>query len=100
MAREYKHMKALEPLMLEMRQQGKSRIEIAEHFGMKKEQVKNWISRYNKAQRLAEAGIEPRRRGRPPKGYKPTEQEKENEIKRLRMENELLRSFLRHTGRR
>ncbi|MEE1491870.1 MAG: hypothetical protein UGF45_07600 [Massilioclostridium sp.] len=47
-----------------------------------------------------EAGIMPRRRGRPPKGYVPTKQEKENEIRRLKMENELLRDFLRLAGRR
>jgi hypothetical protein len=48
---------------------------------------------------MIEAGITPRRRGRPPKGYKLTEDEKDNEIKRLKMENELLRDFLRAAGR-
>ncbi|MDY3988191.1 MAG: hypothetical protein SOY88_02440 [Massilioclostridium sp.] len=47
-----------------------------------------------------EAGIMPRCRGRPPKGYVPMEQEKENEIRRLKMENELLRDSLRLAGRR
>jgi hypothetical protein len=50
--------------------------------------------------REMEAGIMPRRRGRPPKGYVPTKQEKENEIRRLKMENELLREFLRLARRR
>lgn len=42
----------------------------------------------------------PKRRGRPPKGCVPTEKERDNEIKRLKMENELLRSFLQIAGRR
>jgi hypothetical protein len=45
-------------------------------------------------------GIVPRRRGRLPKGFLTTEQEKDNEIKRLKMENELLRDFLRIAGRK
>ena len=100
MARGYTHMKVLEAQLLELRREGKTKREIAEHFGLNKEQVKNWINRHKQAQRRHEAGIVPRRRGRPPKGYKPTEQEKDNEIKRLKMENELLRDFLRLAGRR
>jgi transposase len=73
MARGYTHMKVLEAQILEMRREGRTKREIAEHFGLNKEQVKNWISRYNQAQRRIEFGILPRRRGRPPKGYKPTE---------------------------
>ena len=100
MARKYTHMKLLEAQIQEMRQQGKTKREIAEHLGLSKEQVKNWISRHNQAQRRLKNGIMPRRRRRSPKGYKPTEQEKDNEIKRLKMENELLRDFLRLAGRR
>ena len=62
--------------------------------------VKGWVKRYNPRMREMEAGIMPRRRGRPPKGYVPTKQEKENEIRRLKMENELLREFLRLARRR
>ena len=100
MARKYTNMKVMEAQILKMREEGKTKREIAEHLGLNKEQVKNWINRYNQAQRRFENGILPRRRGRPPKGYKPTEQEKDNEIKRLKMENELLRDFLWLAGRR
>jgi len=91
----------MEQEMLAMKEAGKTNREIAEHFGFKdKYVVKRWVKRYNHQQRKMEAGILPRRRGRPPKGYRPTEQEKDNEIKRLKMENELLRDFLRLAGRR
>ena len=101
MAREYTHMEALEAEIMAMKEEGKTNREIAEHYGFKdKYVVKQFVSRYNRQQRRIEVGIVPRRRGRPPKGYEPTEQEKDNEIKRLKMENELLRDFLRHAGRR
>ncbi|NCB53070.1 MAG: hypothetical protein EOM54_14530 [Clostridia bacterium] len=62
--------------------------------------MNNLITRHNRTERQIEAGIVPRRRGRPPKGYKATDSEKDNEIKRLKMENELLRDFLRASGRK
>ena len=87
--------------MLEMKAEGKTNREIAEYFGFQdKYVVKRWVKRYNRQKREMEAGIMPRHRGRPPKGYVPTEQEKENEIGRLKMENELLRNFLRLARRR
>ena len=87
--------------MLEMKAKGKTNREIAEYFGFQdKYVVKGWVKRYNRRMREMEAGLTPRRRGRPPKGYVPMEQEKENEIRRLKMENELLRDFLRLAERR
>ena len=101
MARPYTHVQVVEKEMLEMKATGKTNREIAEYFGFQdKYVVKRWVKRYNQRMRQMEAGIMPRRRGRPPKGYVPTEQEKENEIRRLKMENELLREFLRLAGRR
>lgn len=101
MSREYTKVQAVEKEMLAMKEAGNTNREIAEHFGFKdKYVVKEWIKRYHRRERKLEAGILPRRRGRPPKGYVPTEQEKENEIRRLKMENELLRDFLRLAGRR
>ena len=101
MKRSYTHIKAVESDILAMKQSGKTNREIAEHCGFKdKYVVKQWLRRYNRRQRALEAGIEPRRRGRPPKGCQPTEREKDTEIKRLKMENELLRDFLRLAGRR
>jgi len=100
MPRTYTHIKLLESKILEMRGEGKTRSEIAEHFGLNVIQIKNLVNRHNRSQKLIEAGVLPRRRGRPSKDYKAREQDKDNEIKRLKMENELLRDFLRHAGRR
>jgi predicted ArsR family transcriptional regulator len=74
--------------------------ELSSIFKMPFKSVKNMVTRENKKTHQVEAGIGPRRRGRPAKGYKLTENEKDNEIKRLKMENELLRDFLRAAGRR
>ena len=101
MAREYTHIKAVEKEIFEMKKAGKTNREIAEHYGFKdKYVVKQLVSRHNRQKRYEAAGILPRRRGRPPKGYIPTEKEKDNEIKRLKMENELLRDFLHLAGRK
>lgn len=101
MARQYTHVQVVEKEIMEMKAAGKTNREIAEEFGFKdKYVVKGWVKRYNRRIRKMEAGIQPRRRGRPSKGYVPTEQEKDYEIRRLKMENELLRDFLRLAGRR
>jgi len=100
MPRSYTHLKAIEKEIFEMREKGKANYEIADYFDISSRQIENLVNRHNRARERLEAGILPRRRGRPPKGHKPTEQEKDNEIKRLKMENELLRDFLRHAGGR
>ena len=100
MARKYEHIKKIASEIFEMKAKGYTKREIAEYFGLSKEQVKNLINRHNRAEREKKLGILPKRKGRPPKGYVPTEQEKDNEIKRLKMENDLLRDFLRLAGRR
>lgn len=85
----------------EMVLEGRSKREIAEHFGFKdKYVIKNLLNRKRRKGLLLAAGILPRRKGRPPKGYSPSNDEKDNEIRRLKMENELLRSFLQAAGRK
>jgi len=100
MPRSYKQIKVLEKEIFEQKAQGKSNREIGDQYELSKKQMENLINRHNKAEKLFEAGIVPPGRGYPPKGYKTAEEEKENEIKRLRMENELLRDFLRAAGRK
>lgn len=100
MPRQYSHIELIREDILKMRAEGKSRREIWEHFGITKKQYENFLNRYNrKSKKLAE-GILPRRKGRPSKWNPKTDAEKEYEIKRLRMENELLRDFLRVAGRK
>jgi transposase len=100
MPRSYVHVKLIEKEIFEMKAAGKSNRKIREQYGLSEKQLKNLITRHNRAEERLQAGIQPRRRGRPPKGYQPTEQEKDNEIKRLKMENELLRDFLQIAGRK
>lgn len=100
MPRNYTHLTVIEKEIFELKSKGKSNREIREQFGLNIKQLENLITRHNKADKLLEAGILPRRRGRPPVNYKLTESETQNEIKRLKMENELLRDFLRAAGGR
>ena len=83
-----------------MREAGKTRQEIADHFGLDKIQVKNWVNRYNKEVKRIESGIEPLPKGRPRKDGQPPYQREKTELERLRMENKLLRDFLQLTGRK
>ena len=100
--REYTHIQELEGEILAMRKEGATRQEIADRFGLSKAQIKGWINRYNRKQAKLEAGIVPRPKGRPRKDAAPRDvvREQAYEIERLRMENKLLRDFLRFTGRK
>lgn len=105
MSRKYTKIKELEPQILELRAAGKSRSEIAQTLGLENVQIKNWINRYNKEQARKEAGILPKKKGRPRKNAEPTSpeeiiKEQTYEIKHLKMENELLRDFLQSVGRK
>lgn len=111
MARSYRHIKEYESEILELKSQGKTNREICEKFGFEIKQLKNFINRYNRNQRKLEAGIALKRKGRPPKDYVISEQDKvaelkyllarkEAKIKSLEMENELMRDFLSLTERK
>lgn len=100
--RKYTHVKVLEPEIVQMRESGKSKREIAEHFGLTIEQVKELLKRYRRRERKATAGIQSCPKGRPRKDAPPRniEAEQAYEINRLKMENKLLRDFLRYAGRK
>jgi len=93
-------MKMIEADVFKMKEEGKTNGEIEERYGLSKKQLKNLINWHNRAERKIEAGIMPRQRGRQAKGHQVSEQEKDYEIKRLKMENKLLRDFLHLAGRR
>ncbi len=93
--RKYTKMEWMEPEIISMREAGRTVREIAEHFGLEKRQVECWINRYNRKQRKMEQGLVPKKKGRPRKGGQFQQESPEEELKRLRMENELLRDFLR-----
>ena len=100
--RNYTHIKLIESEIISMREAGKSRREIAEQFGLEKDQIKWWVNRYNRKKKKLEAGIVPRPKGRPLKDAQPRDvvAEQAYEINRLKMENKLLRDFLQLTGRK
>jgi len=111
MPREYRHMGEYEKEIIELRNNGYTGREICEKFGFKKKQYENFITRYNQKQKKMEAGIVIKKKGRPPKDYVVSEQDKvaelkyilarkEAKIKALEMENELMRDFLSLTERK
>lgn len=99
--REYTHVERFREEILKRREAGQTFREIAEQLKFKdKYVVKEFFKRERRKQKNIEAGIVPRQRGRQPKEYRNIEAEKDNEIKRLRMENKLLRDFLHLAGRK
>lgn len=111
MPRSYRHIGEYEKEIIELKSKGVTLREIGLKLGFTYKQVHNFITRYNAKQRKNEAGIALKAKGRPPKDYEITEEMKINElkyiiarkdskIKRLEMENELMRDFLSHTERK
>lgn len=101
--RNYTHVQELLPEIKAMISAGKSQREVAEYFGFRdKYVVKRLLKRERNKQRKLDAGILPRPKGRPRKDVSPRDivTEQAYEIKRLQMENKLLRDFLQFTGRK
>lgn len=95
--RNYTHLQVLLPEILEMVEAGKTKREIADHFGLKdKYVVKQLLVRERRKEEKKKAGILPRPKGRPRKNH----QDEKCELERLRMENKLLRDFLQFTERK
>ena len=99
-----------EQIIIRLRAEGKSRQEIADILGLTKEQIKGWVTRYNRRQKKHTEGIPALPTGRPRKDYALTEDNKveyykrqlrlaKSENYRLKMENELMRGFLSLTGK-
>ena len=97
--RKYTHMKELEVQIISMRESGMTRQEIADELGLEKGQIKNWIARYNRRGSLLLREPSQRAKRRPRKDGQPPKQDIQKELDRLRMENKLLRDFLRSTER-
>lgn len=102
MSRKYTKVDRYEKQILSMKIAGKTQREIAESLGLEKEQIKEWFKRYRRKTAKMEAGIHPRPKGRPRKDAQPRDiiAEQAYEIQRLKMENELLRDFMRSVGRK
>ena len=112
----YTNIKDFEKELLEYLNQGHTLRETGEKYGFTYKEMRDFKTRYNKNQRKIAAGIEIKPKGRPRKdGTKlpPSVQQlsklsqlryelasKERYIRRLEMENELMRDFLSLTERK
>lgn len=76
MPREYRHIKANEKEILELKKKGYTKREIGERLGFSYEQIHNFISRHNERQRKIAAGIAIRKKGRPSKDTIVTKEDK------------------------
>ncbi|MBO4342736.1 MAG: hypothetical protein J5870_06555 [Clostridia bacterium] len=116
MAGEYRHIKQYEEELLKLRKDGLTLREIGERFGFTYEQMHEFFKRYNRKQRKLAAVIPLEPKGRTRKGRNsipPSVQQlskltqlqyemasKDRYIKRLEIENELMRDFLSLTERK
>ena len=98
--RRYTKIKEYEPIIIAMREAGRTTREIADEIGVDRQQIKWWVSRYNKRQLLLAEGRIPKPKGRPRKDGQLPHQDPQKELARLRMENKLLRDFLQSVERK
>ena len=111
MPRSYRHIKEYEKDLLRLKAEGMTVKAIGEKFGLTYEQTHGFFKRHNANQRKLAAGIAIKKKGRPPKDYVVSEQDKiaelryilarkDAKIKSLEMQNELMRDFLSLTERK
>lgn len=116
MSRKYRYIKDFEKELIEYIEQGHTLRETGEKYGFTYKEMRDFKTRYNKNQKKLSAGIVIKPKGRPRKdgtGVPPSVQQlskltqlqyelsmKERQIKRLEMENELMRDFLSLTERK
>ena len=111
MPRSYRHISDYTEEIIRLKEEGFTGREICEKFGFTEKQYKDFITRYNRKQEKIAAGIAIKKKGRPPKDYQVSEEDKvarlryiidrkDAKIKTLEMENELMRDFLSLTERK
>lgn len=98
MKRKWTDIQKLEPVIQQMREEGRTRQEIADALGLEKVQIKNWINRYN--HRQSDPVKMTRRKGRPRTRPLSEPQSMAVRIRELEREVELYRSFIQAVGRR
>ena len=98
--RKYTHIRLLLPEIKAMLSEGKSHREVEEYFGLTGERPVHHLLKQERRRekKLAEGGLA-KPKGRPRKDGQLPHQKMETEIKRLRMENKLLRDFLQSVER-
>lgn len=99
--RKYAHLKELLPEINAMIQSGRSHQEIERYFGLTEDRpVHNLLKQERRRIKKQAQGVLPKAKGRPRKDGLPAQPSVESELKRLRMENKLLRDFLQFTERK
>ena len=100
MARKYKKIEMLSDEIFRLKEQGKTHREIGDLYGLTKEQIKGFVNRQNRKQRLLKQGYVPRPKGRPRKNTLDESTILQNELIVLRMKVDVLQNFLCAIGRR
>ena len=102
MSRKYEKIDEHGKEILELNREGKTNREIAQKLGVDRKCIRNWVTRFNRQQQKLAAGIKLRPKGRPRKDAQPRDivAEQAYELNRLKMENELLRDFMRSMERK
>ena len=100
--RRYTHIQVLLPEIKAMLAAGKTQREVKEYFHLQGDRpIHDLLKQERCREKQLESGLPLRPKGRPRKDCVISSvKEKDNEIKRLKMENELLRDFLRIAGRK
>jgi transposase len=97
MKRKWTSIQTLETQLLKLREAGMTRQEIANELGLTKQQIKDWINRYNHRQKSLPVVV--KQRGRPRKRPIGEPEAMALRIRELEHEVELYRSFLQVVGR-
>lgn len=99
MSRQYTHVQELLPIVLAMKGEGCTLREIANHFDLTREQIKELCKRARRKERKIANGYFPKPKGRPRKMPVSEEEQKQRRICELEMQVELLQNFLSECGR-
>lgn len=97
MSRKYEKVQGLYPEIKKMLEEGYTQREVAKHYGLGSAKViYQLLNRERRKEKQLAEGVLPKAKGRPRKGTEPEDivEKQALEIRRLKMENELLRDFL------
>lgn len=100
MPRQYTKIEQLSDEIFRFKTEGKTHRQIGEIYGLTKEQIKGFIKRQRRKDRLRKAGSIPRPKGRLRKQAIDERTSLQNEVIELRMKVDVLRNFLCEVGRR
>ena len=100
MPRKYTKIELLSDEIFRLKEQGKTHREIGDLYGLTKEQIKGFVNRQNRKQRLLKQGYVLRPKGRPRKNALDERTLLQNELIELRMKVDVLQNFLYAIGRR